>query len=343
LPSDRPIFVVGCPRSGTTLLQLMLHAHPRIAIPPETRFALKAYDMRRSFGDLADPANRRKLGEWITGPGNSFKDLGLDAHDIIEQIVAGPGTLGSAMGIVFRAYAERFGKARWGDKRPAYLLHLDILLWLFPDAQIIHIIRDGRDCVASMKDQPWFKGGLNHAISQWVRGMEAGWRASKKLTADQYYEVYYERLVADPENELRKLCDFIGEEYDDAMAEPSRVASVAVPERKVWHELTHGAVTSERVGSWQQRLKPGEIGLCEAIMARQLEARGYEVVGDHRVSMRRRYRYVRHAVKDTIRRSRRSWNVRLDRLRRPTEFASAIAGPPAIGQQRDSVDAAAPK
>lgn len=323
MPSDRPIFVVGCPRSGTTLVQLMLHAHPRIAIPPETRFTLRAYDQRRDFGDLSEPENRRKLAKFIT-TGNAFVDLGLNAGHIVAAIVDGPPTLGSAIGIVFRAYADRFGKARWGDKRPAYLLNMDILLWMFPDAQIIHIIRDGRDCVASMKEQPWHKGGVNHAISQWRRGMDAGWRASKKLRADQYFEVYYEQLVADPDNQLRKLCDFIGEEYVPEMAEPSMVASVAVPERKKWHALTHGEVTTDRIGSWQQRLTEGEIALCESVMRRQLLGRGYELLGDKSPSVKRRVKYLRHSLRDGWKRSRRTINVRIDKLRRNNEFSALL-------------------
>jgi hypothetical protein len=301
----------------------MLHVHPRIAIPPETRFTLRAYDQRRDFGDLKQPGNRRKLGKFIT-TGNAFGDLGLDADQMIEAITAGPPTLGSAIGIVFRAYAERFGKQRWGDKRPAYLLNMDILLWMFPDAQIIHIIRDGRDCVASMKEQPWHRGGVNHAISQWRRGMEAGWRASKKLRADQYFEVYYEQLVADPENQLRKLCDFIGEEYVPEMAEPSRAAAVAVPQRKKWHALTHGDVTTARIGSWQQRLTEGEIALCESVMRRQLVGRGYELLGGTSPSVKRRVKYLRHAMRDRWKRSRRTVNVKIDKLRRNNEFSALL-------------------
>src|SRR5215475_1669200 len=153
--ADRPIFVLGCPRSGTTMVQLMLHAHPRIAIPPETRFLLTAYRRRHEYGDLTIAENREKLANFVTGKGTSFGDLGLDRAATVAEIVAGPPTLGSAMGIVFRAYARRFDKPRWGDKRPAYLLNLDVLLRMFPDAQVIHIIRDGRDCVASMREAPW--------------------------------------------------------------------------------------------------------------------------------------------------------------------------------------------
>lgn len=302
----------------------MLHAHPRIAIPPETRFTLRAYDLRRQFGDLGEPAGRRKLAEFITGPGNSFGDLGLDADTVIEEIVAGPATLGSAVGCVFRGYAARFGKIRWGDKRPAYLLNMDILLWMFPDAQIIHIIRDGRDCVASMKDQPWHHGGVNHAISQWRRGMQAGWRASKRLRSDQYFEIFYEQLVADPENQLRKLCDFIGEEFVPAMAEPSQVAAVAVPARKKWHALTHGEVTTGRIGSWQQRLSPSEIALCETVLRRQLLGRGYELSGVGAPTVKRRLKYVRHTMRDTWKRSGRTINVKIDKLRRPSSMSARL-------------------
>src|SRR5215471_17881514 len=99
MAGDRPIFVLGCPRSGTTLLQLMLHAHPRIAIPPETRFVLTSYQARNSFGDLRDAASRRALASSIVGERSTlFYDLGLDADDVLDEIVAGPPTLGSALG-----------------------------------------------------------------------------------------------------------------------------------------------------------------------------------------------------------------------------------------------------
>src|SRR3954447_482402 len=101
---NRPVFVVGCPRSGSTMLQLMLHAHPRIAIGPETRFLLTGHAERAAFGDLGQPGNRRRLAEWLTQGATAFGDLGLDAGEIIERIKNGPPTLGSAMGIVFQAY-----------------------------------------------------------------------------------------------------------------------------------------------------------------------------------------------------------------------------------------------
>ena len=79
MQSDRPIFVIGCPRSGTTMLQLMLHSHPRIAVPPETRFVVPGYYRRFSFGDLREEHNRRRLGRWIVSDKDTkFKELKLD-------------------------------------------------------------------------------------------------------------------------------------------------------------------------------------------------------------------------------------------------------------------------
>jgi hypothetical protein len=273
---NRPIFVVGCPRSGTTMLQLMLHAHPRIAIPPETRFLLTAYEERASFGDLHEAENRRVLAQRFTGEKTAFKDLGLSAGDVVEEIIAGPPTLGSAMGIVFRAYARRFGKPRWGDKRPAYLNNLDVILRLFPDAQIVNIIRDGRDCVASLKEAQWQRKEICHSISAWARAMDSSRQARLRLPADSYHEVRYERLANDPEPELRRICRYLGEDYDPAMAEPAAMAAVAVPSHKVWHSLTHSAVTPERIGSWHARLEPWEIALCEAKLGRHLHLMGYD-------------------------------------------------------------------
>ncbi|MFC7531090.1 sulfotransferase family protein [Actinoplanes sp. GCM10030250] len=276
MSSDRPIFVVGCPRSGTTMLQLMLHAHPRIALPPESRFLLPAYFRRHEFGDLSESAQRRNLALWITSTAH-FGDLGLDIEAVVEAIAAAPPTLGSALGTVFKMYADRFGKPRWGDKRPAYLRNLRIILRLFPDAQIINIMRDGRDCVASLRETPWAPADLGEMIDYWARSADASLRAAREYPADVFHQVRYEDLVADPEPHLRAICDFLAEEYDPAMAHPSELAPVAVPEYKTWHALTRSEVTTARVSSWQSRLTEDQVRRCEAVFGDRLTRFGYQL------------------------------------------------------------------
>jgi hypothetical protein len=340
--NDRPIFVVGAPRSGTTMLQLMLHAHPRIAIPPETRFLLPAYERRRDFGNLDKPANRVHLASWIVDrKGTAFRDLGLDKDEVRAEIVAGPPTLGSAIGIVFRAYARRFGKPRWGDKRPAYLQNLDVVRRLFPDAQIVHIVRDGRDCVASMRETPWHKGGVYEAIAVWAHGMDAGRRAQRMLGSDSYYEISYERLVLDPADELKALCGFLDEEYDPAMAAPNEIAAVAVPKRKKWHALTHSEVTPERIGSWARRLDPWEIGLCEAVMGDRLRERGYELIGGHNAGFTRHLGYMRHGTRAQLSLARQALTDGYYRMR-PQSGVAALLTTAQLGDKTTARAADAP-
>jgi hypothetical protein len=323
--NDRPIFVMGCPRSGTTMVQLMLHAHPRIAIPPETRFLLNAYRERKRFGDLADPANRRALARWIVDrTATRFADLGLDRDEVTERIVAGPPTLGSALGIVFQAYAERFGKPRWGDKRPAYLSNIDVILRLFPDAQIVNVVRDGRDCVASLKEMPWHHADIYTTIAQWAAAVDCSRRAAATLPLDTYYEISYERLVDSPEPELTALCAYLGEEYHPAMAEPSRVAPVAVPKQKVWHGRTHQPVNTDRVGSSASRLEPAQLALCEALLGGRLHRLGYPVSGTGQASPGQRLRFERALLRHRLSPAKRAVVGALDRMRRSAPVAAQL-------------------
>ncbi|GAB2866676.1 hypothetical protein GCM10027176_80420 [Actinoallomurus bryophytorum] len=312
MATDRPIFVLGCPRSGTTLLRLMLRAHPRIAIPPETRLLLDAYEHRGAYGDLRRLPNRQALAEWIVaGAGTRFSGLGLDPRTIADEIVAGPPTLGSALEIALRAYARRLGKPRWGDKRPGYVQHIDALLRMFPDAQIVHLVRDGRDCVAELKRAPWWRMGVYHAIATWTQAIDAGQAAAARLPSDAYMEIQYERLAGDPEDELRRLCAFLGEEYA-----PSMVMPRGTPEWKRWHAEVPGS----------RRLERWELELCEAVMTDRLLAYGYEPSPASRPSARHLARY---ATVTTHRRLAARKRAMLDlRLRaaEPQSVASCLNG-----------------
>ena len=272
--SDRPVFVVGCPRSGTTLLSLMIHAHPRLAMPPESRFLLSTWRARDRFGDLSTPAQRRALARACTRKGSRVRDLGLDPKALRRQILAAPPTLGSAFGTVFKAYADLHGRARWGDKRPLYYQEVDVLLRLFPDAQIVHIVRDGRAVVASLKTMPWWPYDSIGSMGAWAQATYCARRDERRLPGDVVHVLRYESLVADPEAELRRLCAFLEEDFDPAMLEPSEVRAV-VPEGKTWHGNLSRSVGTARVEAWRSGLEPWELGLMETVLGRRLRDLGY--------------------------------------------------------------------
>lgn len=320
---ERPILVLGCPRSGTTLLRLMLNAHPRIAIPPETRFALPTYFEREKFGDLTQEANRRKLAEFLTGkPGLRWSDHDTDRDATVQAILDAPPTVGSALAAVYAQYAARFDKPRWGDKLPTYIEHVRPLLQLFPDAHLVHVLRDGRDCVGSLKRQEWSKRSTPDAIGVWNRAVDYGAKAREWVPAAQWHEVRYEELVGDPEARLKELCAFLEEDFVPDMLEPAKVGAQAMPSRKSFHGLLAGAVTTKSVGGWQKHLEPWESNLMHYVSGKRLRAEGYEVPKSTRPSPKLIAAHYRAEFRD--RKSRNLAELR-DRKQRRAEAKAGIS------------------
>jgi hypothetical protein len=275
MSSPPPLFVIGCPRSGTTLLTALLHAHPNIAMPPETRFLLPAYRQREEFGDLREPANRRRVGEQITAKGTHFRDLGLDRGEVIEAIVDAPPTLGTALGTVWQEFARSRGKARWGEKRPGYWRDPGVILRLFPNAQIVHLVRDPRSCVASLMRMPWWRASMPSSAALWLMSNRDLGRLGRRLPPDRYHRLRYEDLLADQRQTLQSLCAFLGEDFDEQMIEHGSAARDIVPTRQVWHGLVQGALDSGRIDAWRKDLAPSEVGLVEWVARREMARQGY--------------------------------------------------------------------
>lgn len=271
----RPIFLVGAPRSGTTLLSVLLHAHPNLAMPPETRFLQAVYYDRASLGDLRDPANRRRLAERVTAPPTKFKDLKLDRSAVIEAIVDGPPTLGSAFGRVWKEFATARGATRWGEKRPGYWRDMDVVLRLFPTAQVIHLVRDPRAVVASLAKVPWWDTSLAYSTSVWGQADAQLRHLGARLPPDSYHRLRYEDLVRDPRTSLERLCAYLEEEFAESMLDHVSAAHDIVPGRKTWHDRTRGPVDAGRVDAWRAVLAPADVALIETVLRRRMRRYDY--------------------------------------------------------------------
>ena len=291
----RPIVVLGCPRSGTTLLQVALHSHPRIAVPPETRLLVAAYRARLSFGDFRDPAARDRFADWVLAR-RAVRDLGVPRKELRRRVQAAPPTLGSALAAVLRAYADRFGRPRWGDKRPGYYRDVAAVRRLLPTAQFVHLVRDPRACVASLSQVPWWDAGTPAALATWMEAQDLGARWRRRLGPQTWHELRYEDLVRDPDTVLRDLCTFLGEDYDPAMAATHTTAGTAVPERKTWHRRTAQPIGPDRVSAYLDVLPAEDLALVERVAGRRMAALGYEVGARDRVPPALLAEYARTAT-----------------------------------------------
>lgn len=210
MPSPFPM-VVGVPRSGTTLLRLMLDAHPQLAIPPETGFLMG------SLGATANPeAIARQICQFPEAA-PAWADYALQAHAFVDaaaRLEAGAG-VGDVLRLFYRLYAQRFGKPRSGDKTPGYLGLMPRVVETLPEAHFIHIIRDGRDVALSWRNT-WFAPSQSIAVlvEEWARQINQARQAASALN---YLEIRYDQLLTNTADCLRRICAFIDLPYDAIM------------------------------------------------------------------------------------------------------------------------------
>ena len=271
-----PIFIVGADRSGTTLLRVMLVQHPDIAIPPESHFVPRLWRRRRRYakrGLLTKPA--RFLEALEAEP--RFRKWKLPIGAVREELSTGrSGTFVDALAAPFRAYARTQDKQRWGDKTPSYAEHVALLDRLWPDAQFIHVIRDGRDVALSVADLP--KQLHKHPASaapSWARRVRHA-RAAARMGEKRYREVFYEDLVANPRDVLEQICNFLGVTFDPRMLDHANGALEHVPEQERKRHSRLSLPPTIGLRDWRSQMRPSDVREFEAIAGRELSALGYE-------------------------------------------------------------------
>ncbi len=281
-------FVVGVGRSGTTLLRLMLDAHPELAIGAETHFVPGLIERARAGDD-----GRRLVAE-ITAA-RSWGEFGIDAEALTERVAALVEP--SAAGVLRAFYeltAEVRGKRRWGDKTPGYVRRMSPIAETLPEARFVHLIRDGRDVALSRRRRGM---GAQKPISAtaelWRRRIENARKRARALRG-RYLELRYEDLVADPEPALRRVCELLALDYDAAMVrhadraaqrldelgdlgpEGDRPARSA-DERRSAHALAAEPATSARSGIWRGEMPESDRLEFETVAGSLLRDLGYDV------------------------------------------------------------------
>lgn len=273
--STRPIFVAGSARSGTTLLQSALGAHARIAAPPEIYFATRIWSLSDYYGDLRDDVALERAVR-ATLDFVLLESLDLDVAAVLAEAKTAPRTYGGLLDAVMRHIADGWGKARWSDKTP---WQAPSVAWeLSPDAQVIHIVRDARDVVASSVEAPWIHDRPLDLARAWARFNRRAAREGADAGPARYHRVRYEDLVNDPETVLRLVCAFLHEDFDAAMLDPAArsesgtVVDAAAP----WQHRVASPIGASRVGRYMHVLNRRERWLIAPTLDRELEAFGYE-------------------------------------------------------------------
>ncbi len=274
---NNPFFVIGVGRSGTTLIRLMLNSHPHLAIPYETHFLTKYIKQIDRYQPLDNQANIKKLViDMLSEELLKQWDVVPILSDVMPRL-SDQVNLADVIDAIYSFYAEAHGKQRWGDKSD-YLSKMNEINQVFPDAQFIHIVRDGRDVANSVIKMIWGPSDIIEAAEWWREYTRLGRCMGRMLPETRYMEIRYEDLVLDTEASLRKICDFLGEPYSDEMLEFYKNSDSLIPEsRKSQHYNADAPPQSSSTYAWKKSMSNADVALFESYARDQLEAFGYEV------------------------------------------------------------------
>jgi hypothetical protein len=263
--AESPIFVIGTGRSGTTLLQLMLCAHPRIHITCEAAF----YVWEKSY--LWRQPCREYLDWFFRTP--SFRWLRLDPARVLAGLPdpLPRERLRDAYAAVMREKAADHGRVRFGDKTPSHAACLKRIFEDFPGAKVVHIIRDPRATAVSLARMPWACGSLYaNAVTLELE------RRHVEPYKDRVVQLRLEDLLASPKETMARVLDFVGEPWDDRVLDHARhVPEGAVPPLP-WLESSTRERAPRAPGADWAKLSPLEVRLIEHVTKPLMERWGYE-------------------------------------------------------------------
>jgi hypothetical protein len=244
------VFLVGCPRSGTTLLQSLLASHPEIFSLVETKFFEHVVPMHEKKRYLFGIASRQAKGKL-----NRFFDE-INYPEYKERLPKGIASIGHYTRSFFDGIDGitcESGKSIFLEKTPAHLKYLKYIERHLPNSKVIHIVRDGRDVVASFYDLVkkdaaiWGSQGrnLDYCIDEWLTSIQI---SSNYKHKKNHIIVSYEKLILEAEATLKKLCYFLELDFSDQMISAHKYTSKNLKrEREYWKSNVEEPIQDTRL------------------------------------------------------------------------------------------------
>ncbi len=278
---ERPVFIIGYERSGTTLLMAMLGCHPRIGIPEVGWLYPRIYPWRHTYGDLNDDVNLRTMAsEMLFGLNDPFWGMDLNPATAVDEIL-GMIRERSFAGIydaLHRRYlAENGNKPRWGQKTPNNLYFVPQILECFPNAQFIFIVRDGRDAAVTSLASAFGAGNIWGAAHTWSKANDFVQTFRKQYDNSIWFDVQYETLCREPEKVLHGVCEFLQEDYSPQMLDFHKTPMGIKRGKQRDHAPLGHAVSDKYVGIYKQFLSLNEQEIYAAIAGKTHREYGYEL------------------------------------------------------------------
>jgi hypothetical protein len=290
-----PFFVIGNPRSGTSLLRLMLNSHPHICVPPECGYIEWWYEKYLAW-NKNDSTNKKKVDEYVNDILSSKKmeTWRMEINKLRENILFHqPNNYADLSAVVCLTFAQSKNKPalkKWGDKNNYYIQICSKLHLIFPEARFILIVRDGRDVACSYKAvnklktisryKPNLPDNINEIATKWLINNQNILKFFDTLPVFQKHILKYEALISDPESELKSICKHIGIDFSKEMLNyflNNRKNYEEPVELIDWKIKTMEKPDASNSGKYKNELLPEEIENFNSIGGVMLKYFGYEI------------------------------------------------------------------
>jgi hypothetical protein len=279
-PRD-PVFIVGCGRSGTTMLAYVLNRHPRVKVTPETHYLLsvapRGSRSRRAWSheEMLDRVQRGPL----------LGMLGVSRVELSEQFRRGPPTWRDLLDVLLHSYRRRHRADLVCEKSPDHYRFVDRIVSWFPDSRILWLVRDGRDVALSFERAEFTHDWTWVHCQRWMHAARA-LRKARRRHRERLHVVRFEDFVRRPEEETRRLCGFLGIDFHPGQLEGGPLDDLVTPA-----ERRHKAGANERPDPAQadkwRRIPARDAAVLTWVMQEELARLGYDTAIASRPNLHR--------------------------------------------------------
>lgn len=276
-------FIVGRPRSGTTLLRTLFDANAHVVIPPESQFVVNLYSRYGKIThwtmDLLDAFAADVQKQWLFSTWN----ISPEALEKALLPFAGNHTYGDICKVVYMQYQSIYPKGDilfFGDKNPGYTIYTERLAKIFPNAKFIHITRDYRDHFVSVRNVDFELPMISLVVFKW-RLFVRHFREMMKKYPGTHIEIKYEDLVMHPEKEMKRLCEFTGVPFDPQIFDFYKQADLEneMSKSEVFRKFHSGLfkkINPDKIGVYKKELTTRQIKIADAAAGKYAELAGYQ-------------------------------------------------------------------
>ncbi|MEZ5197420.1 MAG: sulfotransferase [Bacteroidales bacterium] len=275
-------FIIGRPRSGTTLLRTLLDAHPNVVIPQESPVILNLYrkykdrkqwDRKHLEGFYKDLGSQGIFGVWNIDKIKLKNDLiACEGENTFENLI-------KVLYLNFNSIYQKGNPQIIGDKNPVYSYNFRSVFSIFPEAKFIHLTRDYRDQIVSMKRMDLEMSNPALVAYRWKLSVNSLLKFKMKY-ADRFYTLRYEDLVSDPENEIRSICSFLAVTYEESILTFHNHDNFNgfLPDTSMerYHSSLFNPIHSEKVNTWISKLRNDEVRIADWVVGDTAEKSGYK-------------------------------------------------------------------